>query len=85
VIASLSFALSCGYTIDQAAPFANHAAAVVVGKIGSATVTLGEIEEYESSLHQSTSDMHIKSHEEIFALAGRLKKREESRFHQRVF
>jgi D-beta-D-heptose 7-phosphate kinase / D-beta-D-heptose 1-phosphate adenosyltransferase len=57
-------------TIDQAAPFANHAAAVVVGKIGSATVTLGEIEEYESSLHQSTSDMHIKSHEEIFALAG---------------
>jgi len=74
VIASLSFALSCGYTIDQAAPFANHAAAVVVGKIGSATVTLGEIEEYESSLHQSTSDMHIKSHEEIFALSDRLKK-----------
>ncbi len=31
VIASLSFALSCGYTIDEAAPFANHAAAVVVG------------------------------------------------------
>jgi D-beta-D-heptose 7-phosphate kinase/D-beta-D-heptose 1-phosphate adenosyltransferase len=74
VIASLSFALSCGYTIDQAAPFANHAAAVVVGKIGSATVTLGEIEEYESSLHQSTSDMHIKTHEEIYALSGRLKK-----------
>jgi D-beta-D-heptose 7-phosphate kinase / D-beta-D-heptose 1-phosphate adenosyltransferase len=74
VIASLSFALSCGYTIDQAAPFANHAAAVVVGKIGSATVTLGEIEEYESSLHQSTSDMHIKTHEEIYALSDRLKK-----------
>ena len=74
VIASLSFALSCGYTIDEAAPFANHAAAVVVGKIGSATVTLGEIEEYESSLHQSTSQMHIKTKEEIYLLSDRLKK-----------
>jgi len=74
VIASLSFALSCGLSIDEAAPFANHAAAVVVGKIGSATVTLGEIEEYESSLHQSTSDMHIKTKEEIYALSDRLKK-----------
>ncbi|WP_295054041.1 D-glycero-beta-D-manno-heptose-7-phosphate kinase [Sulfuricurvum sp.] len=73
VIASLSFALSCGLSIDEAAPFANHAAAVVVGKIGSATVTLGEIEEYESSLHQSTSDMHIKAKEEIYTLAERLK------------
>lgn len=74
VIASLSFALSSGLSIDEAAPFANHAAAVVVGKIGSATVTLSEIEEYESSLHQSTSDMHIKSKEEIVALSDRLKK-----------
>jgi D-beta-D-heptose 7-phosphate kinase / D-beta-D-heptose 1-phosphate adenosyltransferase len=74
VIASLSYALSCGLSIDEAAPFANHAAAVVVGKIGSATVTLGEIEEYASSLHQSTSDMHIKTKEEIYALSDRLKK-----------
>lgn len=74
VIASLSFALSSGLSIDEAAPFANHAAAVVVGKIGSATVTLSEIEEYESSLHQSTSDMHIKSKEEIVVLSDRLKK-----------
>ncbi|MDD5159220.1 MAG: D-glycero-beta-D-manno-heptose-7-phosphate kinase [Sulfuricurvum sp.] len=74
VIASLSFALSAGLGIDEAAPFANHAAAVVVGKIGSATVTLSEIEEYESSLHQSTSDMHIKTQEEIFALSERLKR-----------
>jgi D-beta-D-heptose 7-phosphate kinase / D-beta-D-heptose 1-phosphate adenosyltransferase len=74
VIASLSFALSAGLGIDEAAPFANHAAAVVVGKIGSATVTLGEIEEYESSLHQSTSEMHIKTKDEIYAVADRLKK-----------
>ncbi len=73
VIASLSFALAGGFGIDEAAPFANHAAAVVVGKIGSATVTLDEIDAYESSLHQSTSEAHIKSHEEIFAIARRLK------------
>lgn len=74
VIASLSYALSCGLSIDEAAPFANHAAAVVVGKIGSATVTLGEIEMYESSLHQSTSEMHIKTAQEIAAIADRFKK-----------
>lgn len=74
VIASLSFALSSGFSIDEAAPFANHAAAVVVGKIGSATVTLDEIDEYESSLHQSTSDAHIKSHDEIASIAQRLRK-----------
>jgi len=74
VIASLSFALSIGLSIDEAAPFANHAAAVVVGKIGSATVTLEEIEAYESSLHQSTSEVHIKSHDEIATISQRLKK-----------
>lgn len=74
VIASLSFALSCGLSIDEAAPFANHAAAVVVGKIGSATVTLDEIDAYESSLHQSTSDAHIKTYSEIISIAERLKK-----------
>jgi len=74
VIASLSFALSAGLGIDEAAPFANHAAAVVVGKIGSATVTLDEIDTYESSLHQSTSDAHIKTQEEIVSISERLKK-----------
>ncbi len=73
VIASLSFALSSGLPIDEAAPFANHAAAVVVGKIGSATVTLDEIDTYESSLHQSDSDQHIKTQSEIVAIAERLK------------
>ena len=74
VIASLSYALAAGLSIDEAAPFANHAAAVVVGKIGSATVTLDEIDAYESSLHKSTSDTHIKTHDEIIAIAERLKK-----------
>ncbi len=65
VIASLAFGLSAGMSIDDAAKFSNLAAGVVVGKIGSATVTLDEIVTYESSLHQSNSDAHIKSFSEI--------------------
>ena len=73
VIASIAFALSAGKDIAQTATFANLAAGVVVGKIGSATVTLAEIEEYEASLHKSTSDAHIKSFEDIDALVRRYK------------
>lgn len=73
VIASLSFALSCGMSIDEAAGFSNRAAAVVVGKIGSATVTLEEIEEYEASLHQSDSRAHLKTAAQIVEIVQRLK------------
>jgi len=65
VIASLAFAISSDKDIVSAAEFANAAAAVVVGKIGSATATMDEIEEYESTLHKSSSDMHIKTKEEL--------------------
>jgi len=75
VIASLGFALASGYTIDQAVKFSNLAAGVVVGKIGSATATLDEIIEYESSLNQSTSHYHIKTYDEITRLSAELKKR----------
>jgi len=71
VIASIAFALSVGKGIDDVAKFANLAAGVVVGKIGSATVTIDEIEEYEASLHKSTSDAHIKSFEDINAVVVR--------------
>ena len=71
VIASIAFALSSGRSIDEAARFANLAAGVVVGKIGSATVTIDEIEEYEAMLHQSSSDAHIKSFEEIERIVDR--------------
>ncbi|MBU1657511.1 D-glycero-beta-D-manno-heptose-7-phosphate kinase [bacterium] len=71
VIASIAFALSAGKNIEESAKFANLAAGVVVGKIGSATVTLNEIEEYEASLHKSTSDAHIKSFEDIEAIVNR--------------
>jgi len=72
VIASVTFALANGLNIDKSIKFANLAAGVVVGKIGSATATLDEIYEYESSLNRSTSDMHIKSFKEIEELAKKL-------------
>ena len=75
VLASLGFALSCGYDIDQAVEFSNLAAGVVVGKIGSATATLDEIIEYKSSLHQPSSDAHIKTWEEISLLSNNLKEK----------
>jgi D-beta-D-heptose 7-phosphate kinase / D-beta-D-heptose 1-phosphate adenosyltransferase len=75
VLASLGFALSCELDIDEAVKFANLAAGVVVGKIGSATATLNEIIEYESSLNKSTSDAHIKTLNEITALSEELKTR----------
>ena len=73
VLASLGFALACGYEIDDAVEFSNLAAGVVVGKIGSATATLNEIIEYESSLNKSSSDEHIKTLSEITALSVELK------------
>lgn len=74
VIASIAFALSVGKSIEESAAFSNLAAGVVVGKIGSATVTMDEIEEYEASLHKSTSDAHIKSFDEIAKVVARYKK-----------
>lgn len=75
VLASIGFSLACNLDIDQAIHFANLAAGVVVGKIGSATATLNEIIEYESSLHKSTSYSHIKTLDEIKVLARELKQK----------
>jgi D-beta-D-heptose 7-phosphate kinase / D-beta-D-heptose 1-phosphate adenosyltransferase len=73
VLASLGFALSCNKVIDEAIKFANLASGVVVGKIGSATATLNEIIEYESSLNKSSSDEHIKTWSEISSIISILK------------
>ena len=73
VLASLGFAIACGYDIDEAAAFSNLAGGIVVGKIGSATTTLNEIIEYESSLNKSSSDKHIKTQVEIAALSEELR------------
>lgn len=66
VLASLGFALSLGKDIFWAANFANSAAAVAVSRVGSTTVSLEEIAEYESSLHRQSSTK-IKKVDEILA------------------
>jgi len=73
ILASLGFALSCNKNIDDAVKFANLASGVVVGKIGSATASLNEIIEYESSLKKSNSNEHIKTWNEISSIANELK------------
>jgi D-beta-D-heptose 7-phosphate kinase / D-beta-D-heptose 1-phosphate adenosyltransferase len=73
VLASLGFAIACGYSIDESVAFSNLAGGVVVGKIGSATATINEIIEYESSLNKSSSDKHIKTRVEIAKLSQKLK------------
>lgn len=50
VLAALGFALSAGVLLSEAIVFANYAAAVVVAKIGSSSVTIEEI----SELHRLT-------------------------------
>jgi D-beta-D-heptose 7-phosphate kinase / D-beta-D-heptose 1-phosphate adenosyltransferase len=71
VIASIAFGLCAGLSVQDTAAFSNLAAGVVVGKIGSATVSLDEIEAYEASLHKSTSDAHIKSFADIENIVSR--------------
>lgn len=43
VIATLTLALACGASFEEAAKLANHAAGVVVGKVGTASVTRDEL------------------------------------------
>jgi D-beta-D-heptose 7-phosphate kinase/D-beta-D-heptose 1-phosphate adenosyltransferase len=74
VLASLGYCLSNQYDIVSAIEFANLAAGVVVGKLGSATATMHEIEEYKSSLHKSSIDSHIKTKEQLSSVMQRLKK-----------
>lgn len=73
VLASLGYALAKDADIYSAVEFANLAAGVVVGKLGSATVSLAEIEEYKASLHKSSIDLHIKTRKEIKKISKRAK------------
>jgi bifunctional ADP-heptose synthase (sugar kinase/adenylyltransferase) len=45
VVATLAVALAAGLGIEEAVRVANAAAGIVVGKIGTATVTLDELRE----------------------------------------
>ncbi len=73
VLASLGVALASGFTPIEACEFANKAAAVVVAKVGSATATLNEIEEYDHLLNQGKSESKIKNLKEIERIAKRLR------------
>ncbi|MFK5881572.1 MAG: D-glycero-beta-D-manno-heptose-7-phosphate kinase [Sulfurospirillum sp.] len=68
VLASFGYALSCGLDIKNSALFATSAAAVVVGKLGSATVNLDEIDMYEQSLRSAKASSKIKTKEELKTL-----------------
>lgn len=73
VIASLGYCLAKNMHITEAMKFANLAAGVVVGKLGSATATHDEIETYKSSLHKSSVESHIKSFTQIENIVKKLK------------
>lgn len=75
VLASIGFAISCGFDIHKAVSFSNLASGVVVGKLGSATATLDEIIEYEKSLNQNSSSSQIKTKDEMINLSKKLKQK----------
>jgi len=74
VIASLGYSLAIGKDMVASLEFANLAAGVVVGKLGSATATIDEIEHYRSSINKGSIESHIKSFDEIKLQVDRLKK-----------
>lgn len=76
VLASLGFAIACGEKIDEAVKFSNLAAGVVVEKIGSATASIDEIKQYESSINNSSINKHIKNTHEVNFLISDLKARD---------
>jgi len=43
VVAACALALAAGATFDEAALLANHAAGVVIGKVGTATLSAAEL------------------------------------------
>jgi D-beta-D-heptose 7-phosphate kinase/D-beta-D-heptose 1-phosphate adenosyltransferase len=43
VIATITYFIALGFTIEEACDLANHAAAIVVRHVGSATTTIDEI------------------------------------------
>jgi D-beta-D-heptose 7-phosphate kinase/D-beta-D-heptose 1-phosphate adenosyltransferase len=75
VLASLGYCFAKNMDLTSTLEFANLAAGVVVGKLGSATASLEEIEEYKSSLHKSSIESHIKTFKEIENSVQRLRKK----------
>ena len=65
VLSAFGYALSCGLDVIDSAHFANSAAAVAVGKVGSATVTIEEVIKYDQSLLACDSENKIVTKDEI--------------------
>ncbi len=76
VIAGIAYSLATNRSLTTALKFANLAAGVVVGKLGSATASIDEIEQYKSSLHKSSPDSHIKNFAQIEKLVKLYKQQE---------
>ena len=74
VIATLGFVRACGGDIDEAARIANAAAAVVVGKLGSATADWEEIAAFEEELQASGTADRIVTPERLERIVERLRK-----------
>lgn len=68
LLASISFALACNSSIHEAVEFANIAAGLVIGKLGSATVTLDEIYSYKLSITDKPYKKQITRESELVAL-----------------
>ncbi|MCF6212577.1 MAG: D-glycero-beta-D-manno-heptose-7-phosphate kinase [Flavobacteriaceae bacterium] len=74
VLASLGFSIACEYNVHDAVQFANLAAGVVVGKIGSAVATLKEIINYEASFqNKALAKSKVKTFQEIEDIVKKLK------------
>jgi D-beta-D-heptose 7-phosphate kinase / D-beta-D-heptose 1-phosphate adenosyltransferase len=71
VLASLGFAIACDMNIDDSVVFANLAAGVAVSRIGSASVSLYEMIEYESNLKKVSSDTNIKDLNELSKITAK--------------
>ncbi|NCB55211.1 MAG: D-glycero-beta-D-manno-heptose-7-phosphate kinase [Epsilonproteobacteria bacterium] len=75
VLAALGYALACDLSIQEAASFANKAAAVVVGKLGSATATFDEIEAYEHTFCRTSAQSKLKTKAQILRILAEQKHR----------
>ena len=71
VLAAIGFCMASGWDVLDAARFANLAAAVVVGKVGSATATLDEVDTYYSTSVQPSSARAVKSPEDLAELVAK--------------
>jgi len=76
VLATMGFSIACGLSLLESARIANAAAAVVVGKLGSATVGLDEIDHYLKATHHNEIDAKIIPFSRIDEVLAPLRKQE---------